>query len=87
MSARGDLAPPPDVPSLRGLWFGDAREARRALRASWHAEAGCVVLSTWRGDACVGTVRLAPGEAARLAESLAAAVGPADAANGDVETA
>ena len=75
------------APSLRGLWFGDAREASRALRASWHAEAGCVVLSTWRGDACVGTVRLTPGEAARLAESLTAAVAPADAATGDVESA
>jgi hypothetical protein len=42
---------------LRGEWFGDARDGSRALRASWHAERGCVVLSMWRDDHCVGTTR------------------------------
>lgn len=54
----------------RGEWFGDLRDGDRALRASWHAELGCVVLSTWRGDACVSTVRLAPADAARLVGAL-----------------
>lgn len=59
----------------RGQWFGDARDGARALRASWHAGAdgaGCVVLSTWHGDACVATSRLTAVEAARLIGVLAA---------------
>lgn len=65
----------------RGEWFGDARDGSRALRVSWHAEVGVVVLSFWRDDTCVGTTRLTPADAARLigtlAESLAAAAVPA----------
>ncbi|MGI8537808.1 MAG: hypothetical protein ACR2K2_15310 [Mycobacteriales bacterium] len=65
----------------RGEWFGDARDGERALRVSWHAERGCVVLSSWRADACVGTVRLTGADAARLiatlADGLAAAAEPA----------
>ncbi|CAA9309426.1 MAG: hypothetical protein AVDCRST_MAG07-363 [uncultured Frankineae bacterium] len=60
----------------RGAWFPDARQGDRALRVSWHAEPDCVVLSTWRGEGCVGTVRLSAADAARLiavlAEGLAA---------------
>ena len=55
----------------RGEWFADARDGRRALRASWHAEKACVVLSVWRDDACVGTVRLTPSDAAALVATLA----------------
>lgn len=75
---------------LRGEWFGDARDGGRALRASWHVEIGCVVLSMWRDDQCVGTTRLTPAEAARLVGSLAAglaATAPSAAAPGDVESA
>jgi hypothetical protein len=74
----------------RGEWFGDARDGGRALRASWHAEAGCLVLSIWRKDTCVGTTRLAPAETARLAASLAeglAALVPPASASGGVESA
>ncbi len=73
----------------RGEWFADARDGSRALRASWHDEAGCVVLSTWRDDACVGTTRLTPAEAARLVGSLAAGLAAASApcATGVVESA
>lgn len=72
----------------RGEWLSDAREPGRALRVTWHSELDCVVLSTWRGDACVGTVQLTRAEAARLvaalADGLAAGVPPgsADAAAG-----
>lgn len=38
-----------------------------ALRATWHNEAGYVVLSLWRGDTCVATSHLTPREAGRLA--------------------
>jgi hypothetical protein len=55
----------------RGEWFADARDGDRALRVSWHAERDCVVLSTWRNDACVGSVRLTGEDAARLIGALA----------------
>jgi hypothetical protein len=58
----------------RGEWFSDARDGSRALRASWHDELGCMVLSIWRGDSCVGTSRLTPAETARLAGTLATGV-------------
>jgi hypothetical protein len=58
-------------------WFDDARDGDRAMRATWHLELGCVVLSTWRDGSCVATTRLTPDEAARLicvlADGLAAA--------------
>jgi hypothetical protein len=61
----------------RGEWFADARDGDRAMRVSWHVELGCVVLSTWRGGACVATTRLSTDDAARLigvlADGLAAA--------------
>ncbi len=61
----------------RGEWFPDERSGERAMRVSWHTEIGCVVLSSWRDDACVSTVRLTTEDAARLisvlAEGLAAA--------------
>lgn len=48
------------------------------------------MLSIWRDDHCVGTTRLTPQEAARLAGSLAAGLAaavPPAAAPGDVESA
>ena len=61
----------------RGEWFPDARSGERAMRVSWHTELGCVVLSSWKDEACVSTVRLTTEDAARLiavlAEGLAAA--------------
>ena len=39
---------------------------RSALRATWHNEAGYVVISLWRGDTCVATSHLTPKEAGRL---------------------
>ena len=61
----------------RGEWFADVRDVR-AMRFSWHAEEGVVILSTWREDACVSSVQLSPADAARLigvlADGLAAQV-------------
>lgn len=55
--------------------FLDARGAERALKVTWHHEAGIVVLSLWRGARCVGTLQLAadevPGAIAALSEGLA----------------
>jgi hypothetical protein len=41
------------------------------MRVTAHAEAGFLVLSTWRDGSCVGTVRVTPLEAAELMSSLA----------------
>jgi len=40
---------------------------RSALRATWHNDAGYVVISLWHGDTCVATSHLTPIEAGRLA--------------------
>lgn len=40
---------------------------RSELRATWHDDAGYVVISLWRGDTCVATSHLTPKEAGRLA--------------------
>jgi hypothetical protein len=55
-----------------GELFADHRGG--ALRVTWHAAPGVVVLSIWRVDRCVGTVRLDPEEATRLAAFLQEAV-------------
>jgi hypothetical protein len=51
------------VPTARplpeaGSIFLDARGGDRALRVSWHHEAGLVVLSLWRDNLCAGSFRL-----------------------------
>lgn len=40
---------------------------RSELRATWHEDAGFVVISLWRGGTCVATSHLTPKEAGRLA--------------------
>lgn len=57
-----------ELPPRRAL-FVDQRG--NGLRASWHADLGQVVLSTWHGRECVGTVRLGLGDTARLLAFLA----------------
>ena len=52
----------------------------QALRVTWHDEAGVVVLSIWRADECVGTVRLGADDARRLAVFLDEVESTADAA-------
>lgn len=54
-----------------GEAFLDARGGGRALRVSWHHEAGVVVLSLWRGTTCAGTFRLDVTEVPALIELLA----------------
>ena len=57
---------------LRGQWAWDLRGEGRAVRVSTHVEAGLLNVSMWRGEACVGTARLLPDEAARLVGGLTA---------------
>jgi hypothetical protein len=53
-----------------GEVFLDARGDRRALRVSWHHDAGVVVLSLWRERVCAGTFRLTVEEVPALIEML-----------------
>lgn len=41
-----------------------------AMRATWHRDAGYVVISLWRGDTCVASSHLTPREAGRLASFI-----------------
>jgi hypothetical protein len=54
-----------------GHWVLDPRGEGRGVRVSAHVEAGFLVLSTWKSDRCVGTVRLLPEEAAALVAGIA----------------
>jgi len=66
------MTPPFEAP---GRWVADRRGEGRGVRVSAHEEAGFLVLSTWKANACVGTVRLLPDEAADLVAGLAEALG------------
>lgn len=57
------------IPILGGV-FRDVRGQGRALRVSWHAEDGLVVLSLWDGARCTGTIRLAAEDVPALLEAL-----------------
>lgn len=65
------------MPSARplpktGSVFIDARGGDRALRATWHHEAGVVVLSLWRDNVCAGSFRLRIDEVPELIDMLRA---------------
>ncbi len=70
---------------VSGEILHDARGGDRWMRVTWHDEADLVVLSLWRGDACVATFRLAPDLVPSLVNDLVAGL----AARGDrsVDTA
>ena len=55
----------------RGDVFLDARDSERAMRVSWHHDQGLVVVSLWRADTCIGTMRLHHDEVPRLIAALA----------------
>jgi hypothetical protein len=50
----------------------DARGGDRALRISWHQEAGLVVLSLWRDNVCTATFRLGVDDVPEMIETLRA---------------
>jgi hypothetical protein len=52
-------------------WVFDQRGDGRGVRVSAHVDAGFLVLSTWKSDVCVATVRLLPDEGARLVSNIA----------------
>jgi hypothetical protein len=51
-------------------YFLDTRGDARALRVSWHHDAGVVVLSMWRGAECVASFRLGIDEVPELIRTL-----------------
>jgi hypothetical protein len=55
---------------LHGRWAWDLRGDGRAVRVSTHVESGLLNVSMWRDNACVGTARLSPAQAARLVTGL-----------------
>jgi hypothetical protein len=61
-----------NLPGPRSHWFADSRG--RSLKATWHAEAGMIVLSLWESEHCIGTFRLPAADAPRLMTVLANAV-------------
>ena len=67
------MTPPFEAP---GRWIADrSRGEGRGVRVSAHEEAGFLILSTWKSNQCVGTVRLLPDEAADLVAGVAEALG------------
>ena len=69
---------------VSGAVVGDARGDGRALRVSWHEEIDAFVVSVWRDGTCVGTVHLAPSDAAQVVAAFAdgLAAGRVDSARG-----
>jgi hypothetical protein len=59
------LAPP--APSET---YVDARGGGRWMRATWHPEADCVVLSVWRDTTCIATMRVARDDVPGLVQTL-----------------
>ena len=63
----------------------DARAGGRAMRVTWHpeaGEAGLVVLSLWHGQVCTGTFRLVAADVPALVQTLVE--GLADTSRGSV---
>jgi len=67
-----------------GAVFLDARGGDRALRVTWHDEAGLVVLSLWRENVCAGSFRLPIEEVPDLIATLATGLSAAYADRGEV---
>jgi hypothetical protein len=63
----GEVRP---LPTLGGV-FLDARRAGRALRVSWHADVGLVIISLWDGPRCTATVQVPAADVPELIHSLA----------------
>ncbi|WP_200951171.1 hypothetical protein [Nocardioides sp. Root140] len=55
----------------------DARGGDRALKVTWHHEAGVVVLSLWRDNVCAASFRLAVDEVPDLIDALRAGLASA----------
>lgn len=61
-------------------WFQDGRGPGRHMETAWHPREGVVVLSLWQGGICRATFQLPIGDAPRLINELAGALGDAASA-------
>jgi hypothetical protein len=68
----GEVLPLPTV----GEIFDDVRDGGRAMRVSFHADQGIVVVSLWAGALCRGSFRMAVEDAQRLHTLLDVVDGP-----------
>jgi len=71
--ARVAPLPVDGVDSVPSTVHDDARGGGRAMRVTWHPEAGdagLVVLSLWHDAECVGTFRLAADDVPALVQTL-----------------
>ncbi|MPZ60718.1 MAG: hypothetical protein GEU93_05380 [Propionibacteriales bacterium] len=59
------------MPAPGGV-FLDSRGSDRALRVTWHHEAGMVVLSFWRNGTCAATFRLDKADVIPFVDALVA---------------
>lgn len=55
-----------------GAVLADVRGGGRWMRVTWHEEADLVVLSLWRDNSCVGTLRLDRQDVPDLVNALVA---------------
>ncbi|QIX25242.1 hypothetical protein ncot_00555 [Nocardioides sp. JQ2195] len=68
---------PPSRFDRAGSIHIDARGGDRALKVTWHHEAGVVVLSLWRDNVCSASFRLAIEEVPDLVDALVAGLASA----------
>jgi len=75
----GDVTAPPaadaglaelTVPPAPSDTYVDTRGGDRWMRATWHPEADCVVLSVWRATTCIATMRVARDDVPGLVQTL-----------------
>jgi hypothetical protein len=59
-------------------WFRDPRSPARQMKATWHPDAGVVVISLWSAEVCTATFRLPIEDAPELMHLLVDAVGRSD---------
>jgi hypothetical protein len=73
--------------SSRRVFIQDARGGEGFLRATWHADGGTVVMSSWEGDVCVAATRVKVEDTAELIGMLARALAEAAVAASTPEPA
>jgi hypothetical protein len=62
--------------------LGDARDANRGMRVSWHPDRQTIVFSHWNGAVCVASTPIDMGDADRLVDLLMSALRHAAAHTG-----
>ena len=63
-------APAPVAATASGVVLTDARGGGRVMRLTWHHEVDLVVLSVWKDETCVATVRVTRDDVPALVSAL-----------------